>query len=75
MARWRSPLDNIASILDRVILLQGDLRDLNSLVKVMRTAKPDRIFHLAAQSYVTVSFVNAGTKMHRLGGVKMHQAG
>jgi GDP-mannose 4,6-dehydratase len=56
MLRWRSPLDNIAGILDRLTLLQGDLRDLNSLVNVVRTAKPDRIFHLAAQSYVTVSF-------------------
>lgn len=56
MVRWRSPLDNIRSILDKVNLVNGDLRDLNSLIKIMQDIKPDRIFHLAAQSYVTVSF-------------------
>ncbi len=56
MVRWRSPLDNIRDILDKVNLVNGDLRDLNSLIKIMQDVKPDRIFHLAAQSYVTVSF-------------------
>jgi GDP-mannose 4,6-dehydratase len=57
LVRWRSPLDNIRSVLGRVTLHQGDLRDLNSLVELMRKVKPARIFHLAAQSYVSVSFV------------------
>lgn len=56
LIRWRSPLDNIRGILDRVTLHQGDLRDLSSLITIMRDAKPDRIFHLAAQSYVDQSF-------------------
>ena len=56
LVRWRSPLDNIRGVLDRVTLHQGDLRDLNSLVEVMRRVRPDRIFHLAAQSYVDQSF-------------------
>lgn len=56
MVRWRSPRDNIRGILDQVELVHGDLRDLYSMVKIMREVKPDRIFHLAAQSYVTVSF-------------------
>lgn len=56
MVRWRSPLDNIQGILDQVHLVHGDLRDLNSMIKIMKDVKPDRIFHLAAQSYVTVSF-------------------
>jgi GDP-mannose 4,6-dehydratase len=57
LLRWRSPLDNIRGVLGKVTLHQGDLRDLNSLVALMRAVKPDRIFHLAAQSYVSVSFV------------------
>jgi GDP-mannose 4,6-dehydratase len=57
LVRWRSPLDNIRGVLDKVTLHQGDLRDLNSLVLLMRAVKPARIFHLAAQSYVSVSFV------------------
>lgn len=56
LVRWRSPRDAIAGILDRVILHEGDLRDLNSLVRVLGRVRPERIFHLAAQSYVTFSF-------------------
>jgi len=59
LVRWRSPMDNIRSIRERIQLHQGDLRDLNSLVAVLKEARPDRIFHLAAQSYVTVSFHQA----------------
>lgn len=56
LVRWRSPLDNIRGIVSRVNLHLGDLRDLNSLVQLMRKTRPDRIFHLAAQSYVDASF-------------------
>jgi GDP-mannose 4,6-dehydratase len=55
--RWRSPLDNIKQIEGRVHLHQADLRDLNSLVLLLKKSRPDRIFHLAAQSYVDASFV------------------
>jgi GDPmannose 4,6-dehydratase/GDP-4-dehydro-6-deoxy-D-mannose reductase len=57
LVRWRSPLRNIKGILPRITLHQGDLRDLNSLVVLLRNVKPDRIHHLAAQSYVDMSFV------------------
>lgn len=57
LVRWRSPLRNIQKILPRIQLHQGDLRDLNSLVLLLRKVKPDRIHHLAAQSYVDMSFV------------------
>ena len=57
LLRWRSPLRNIQKILPRVRLHQGDLRDLNSLVVLLRKVRPDRIHHLAAQSYVDMSFV------------------
>jgi GDPmannose 4,6-dehydratase/GDP-4-dehydro-6-deoxy-D-mannose reductase len=56
LVRWRSPLANIESILDKISLQHGDLRDVHSLVAILRTVKPERIFHLAAQSYVTTSF-------------------
>jgi len=56
LLRWRSPLDNIAHCQDRLHLHHGDLRDLNSLVAVLRAVRPERIFHLAAQSYVPFSF-------------------
>ncbi len=56
LKRWRSPLDNILGVLDRVHLWDGDLRDLKSLVRVIGEVKPDIVFHLAAQSYVPTSF-------------------
>jgi GDP-mannose 4,6-dehydratase len=56
LVRWRSPLRNVQKILPRIKLHQGDLRDLNSLVLLLRELRPDRIHHLAAQSYVDMSF-------------------
>lgn len=62
MLRWRSPLDNITHLLpranagDRVTLHYGDLRDTLAVREVVRAARPDIVFHLAAQSYPKVSF-------------------
>ena len=62
ICRWRSPLDNIEHLLDRinnkdrVYLLYGDLRDYISIHDVISKSKPDYIFHLAAQSYPGTSF-------------------
>jgi GDP-D-mannose dehydratase len=56
MLRWRSPLDNIQHLLGKVTLHNGDLRDLMSLATIMKAVRPERIFHLAAQSYVPSSF-------------------
>jgi GDPmannose 4,6-dehydratase len=64
MCRWRSPLDNVADLLDRanrrdrVNFLYGDLRDYVSLQNVVEQARPDFVFHLAAQSYPTSSFTS-----------------
>ena len=57
MTQWRSPLDNINHILPQVVLHQADLRDFDSVLTTIEAAKPDWIFHLAAQSYVPFSFV------------------
>jgi GDPmannose 4,6-dehydratase/GDP-4-dehydro-6-deoxy-D-mannose reductase len=64
LVRWRSPLRNIQKILPRIQLHQGDLRDLNSLVLLLRQVRPDRIHHLAAQSYVDQSFVAPADTLH-----------
>lgn len=55
--RWRSPQDNISHLNGRVKLYDCDLRDLSSLINVFSQVKPDKIFHLAAQSYVPTSYV------------------
>lgn len=56
LVRWRSPLDNIAHNRANIQLHYGDLRDLSSLTRLVDAVKPDRIHHLAAQSYVDFSF-------------------
>lgn len=62
LCRWRSPLDNISHLLprintnDRLHLVYGDLRDYLSIHEAVRKAKPDYVFHLAAQSYPKTSF-------------------
>ncbi len=54
--RWRSRKDNIIHILDKLELVEADLKDMVSLKKAFAVVKPDRIFHLAAQSYVPASW-------------------
>jgi GDP-mannose 4,6-dehydratase len=62
MCRWRSPLENLAHLLEyanrreRLSFLYGDLRDYTSLQNVVEQFNPDYVFHLAAQSYPTTSF-------------------
>ncbi len=62
VCRWRSPLDNVESLIprinagDRVFQLYGDLRDSLSMQDVVKKAQPDYVFHLAAQSFPRVSF-------------------
>ena len=56
--RWRSPLENIKSFLDKVKLDECDIRDLSAIIKVIDKVKPDYIYHLAAQSFVPASFAN-----------------
>jgi GDPmannose 4,6-dehydratase len=64
MCRWRSPLDNVKHLLDRVnrrdrvFFGYGDLRDYISIQNVVEQARPDYVFHLAAQSYPMTSFTS-----------------
>jgi GDP-mannose 4,6-dehydratase len=62
MCRWRSPLDNLETLVprinagDRVRLLYGDIRDTLAVQDIVRKSTPDYVFHLAAQSYPRTSF-------------------
>ena len=56
MVRWRSRMENILHILDKIVLVEADLKDIVSLKKCLVDIKPDRIFHLAAQSFVPTSW-------------------
>jgi GDP-4-dehydro-6-deoxy-D-mannose reductase len=56
IVRWRSRMDNICGIVDKIELHEADLKDIVSLRKCLAEIKPDRIFHLAAQSFVPTSW-------------------
>lgn len=43
-------------VLDKIELIDGDMTDVSSLVRVMLKAKPDEIYNLAAQSFVYTSW-------------------
>lgn len=64
MCRWRSPLDNVEHLLDRVnkrdriYFIDGDLCDYISLQSAVDECRPDYVFHLAAQSYPKTSFTS-----------------
>jgi len=54
--RWRSRRENIQHIEDKVTFFEADLKDAISLNKCLDKIKPERIFHLAAQSFVPTSW-------------------
>lgn len=56
LIRWRTPLEYLVAIKERITLHYADLRDLNSLIVLIKKVQPEWIFHLAAQSFVTTSF-------------------
>ena len=56
IVRWRSRMDNILHIQNKITTLEADLKDIVSLKKSLAQIKPDRIFHLAAQSFVPTSW-------------------
>jgi GDP-4-dehydro-6-deoxy-D-mannose reductase len=54
--RWRSRTENIRGIESSIQLLECDLRDQSSVKGLIERVRPDRIFHLAAQSFVPSSW-------------------
>jgi GDP-4-dehydro-6-deoxy-D-mannose reductase len=54
--RWRSRMDNIEHLGERITLVECDLRDAGGVRRMLSAVRPDWIFHLAAQSYVLTSW-------------------
>lgn len=54
--RWRSRMDNLADCQDRLQLFECDLRDGHAIRKTIQDFRPERIYHLAAQSFVHASW-------------------
>jgi len=43
-------------VLDRVELMDGNLTDLSSLIRILQACQPDEVYNLAAQSFVAASW-------------------
>lgn len=54
--RYRSDTTNINHIRDRIILHDCELRDAHNVELMISRVKPDRVFHLAATSFVRSSW-------------------
>ncbi|MFO7638010.1 MAG: GDP-mannose 4,6-dehydratase [bacterium] len=54
--RWRSRTENIEGIRDRLTLHTCDLRDATSVNELIARIRPERVYHLAAQSFVPMSW-------------------
>ncbi len=76
IVRWRSRMENIAHIRDKVELCEADLKDMVSLQGCLAHMKPDRIFHLAAQSFVPTSWTCPGETfaINATGQINLFQA-
>jgi GDP-4-dehydro-6-deoxy-D-mannose reductase len=55
--RWRSRTENITQLGNRITTHVCDIRDATAMYELVRDLKPDRIYHLAAQSFVPMSWV------------------
>lgn len=55
--RLSSPnITHLAEVRDQITILDGDLMDQTSLHQAVRSAEPDEVYNLAAQSFVGASF-------------------
>jgi len=54
--RWRSRIENVEHLLDQVRILECNLVDSSSVKAVIADVRPDKVFHLAAQSFVPSSW-------------------
>lgn len=78
--RWRSDPRPIEHLYGRVTMLEGDIEDPYAIGQVIEQVRPERIFHLAAQSYPSASWaapiatmrVNVEGTLNLLEAVRRH---
>lgn len=54
--RWRSKMDNLKGLEKKINFIECDIKDAHNVYDIINKIKPDKIFHLAAQSYVPASW-------------------
>lgn len=62
--RWRSKEDAADHLIGRVTFHECDITDAHNMYHVIEKVKPDRIFHLAAQSYIPASWDSPAETFH-----------
>jgi GDP-4-dehydro-6-deoxy-D-mannose reductase len=83
LRRWRSAMPEVALQSPAIRIVEGDLLDASSLMRVVQATKPDVIFHLAASSSVASSWdtpaemvqVNVLGTLHLLEAVRQVRPG
>ena len=78
--RWRSDPRPIQQLFGRVTFHEGDIEDPFAVAAAVRAAAPDRVYHLAAQSYpseswdapVTTMRTNVEGTIHVLEAARAH---
>ena len=80
LKRWRSDDRTIRHLQSRIEIVEGDVEDAYSVAAIVERARPDRVFHLAAQSYPSELWaapaatmqVNLMGTLHVLEAVRRH---
>ncbi|MFC4765806.1 GDP-mannose 4,6-dehydratase [Effusibacillus consociatus] len=74
--RLRSRMEHIQHILNDIHLVECELKDPHSVNEMMKTIKPDFIFHLAAQSFVPTSWNSPAETIlvNQIGQVNLFEA-
>ncbi len=62
--RWRSKEDAASHLNGSVTFHECDVTDAHNVYKVIERVKPDKIFHLAAQSYIPASWDSPAETFH-----------
>jgi len=61
LKRWRADDRTIRHLRSQIELVEGDIEDAYSVAAIVERVRPDRIFHLAAQSYPSESWAAPAT--------------
>lgn len=66
-------LERIGELKEKIHLVEGDLIDSSSLVRIIKEVQPDEVYNLAAQSFVPASWTQpiATTQMTGLGAINL----
>ena len=56
--RWSEDMSKVSHVRDKIKTVPCDLLDMSSFIRVIGDTKPDYIYHLAAQSFVSDSYTN-----------------